>query len=136
LREAGGAGGLKGKLMHHLLNVVTIFGLVLFLVVLISVRRSHIRVEYSVTWLGAAVTLIVLSRSDTVMNWLTSALGVSDPAIALIMIVFCVFLVVFYRFSVIISDLKDANIALAQRVAILEFQIEALNEKQQTLERY
>jgi hypothetical protein len=121
--------------MHHLLNVVTIFGIVLFLVVLISVRRAHIRVEYSVTWLGAAVTLIVLSRSQTVMHWLTSALGVSDPAIALIMIVFCVFLVVFYRFSVIISDLKDANIALAQRVAILEFQIEASNEKQQTLDR-
>ena len=121
--------------MHHLLNVVTIFGIVLFLVVLISVRRAHIRVEYSVTWLGAAVTLIVLSRSQTVMHWLASVLGVSDPAIALIMIVFCVFLVVFYRFSVIISDLKDSNIALAQRVAILEFQIEALNEKQQTPER-
>lgn len=122
--------------MHHLLNLVTLFGVVLFLVVLISVRRSHIRVEYSVTWLGAAVTLIVLSRWRTLMDWLTSALGVSDPAIALIMIVFCVFLVVFYRFSVIISDLKDANIALAQRVAILEFQTEALNEKQQTLEQY
>lgn len=121
--------------MHHLLNLVTLFGIVLFLVVLISVRRAHIRVEYSVSWLGAAVTLIVLSRSRGAMDWIASALGVSDPAIALIMIVFCVFLVVFYRFSVIISNLKDANIALAQRVAILEFQIEALNEKQQTLER-
>ena len=40
-----------------------------------------------------------------------------------------VFLVVLYRFSLIISRLKDSNIALAQRVAILEFHLESLDEK-------
>lgn len=121
--------------MSHLLNVVAIFSLILMTVVLISLRRAHIRVEYSVSWLGAAATLFLLSRSHSLLNWLTRVLGVSDPPLALIIIVFCVFLGVFYRFSVIISNLKDANIAMAQRVAILEYQIEALNEKQQTLER-
>jgi hypothetical protein len=121
--------------MPHLLNVVTLFSVVLLVVVLISLRRAHIRVEYSVSWLGAAATLLVLSRSRSMLDWLTRALGVSDPAIALIMIVFCVFLGVFYRFSIIISHLKDANIAMAQRVAILEYRIEALNENQQTLEQ-
>ena len=121
--------------MSHLLNVMTWFSVLLFFVVLVSLRRAHIRVEYSVSWLAAALTLIVLSRSKRLLDWLTWALGVTDPPIALIIIVFCVFLGVFYRFSVIISHLKDANIAMAQRVAILEYQIEALNEKQQTLER-
>ena len=121
--------------MNHLLNVVTVFSVVLLAIVLVSVRRAHIRVEYSVTWLGAAATLLVLSRSRTVLDWLTRSLGVGDPPLALIMIVFCVFLGVFYRFSVIISHLKDANIAMAQRVAILEYRIEALNEKQETLQR-
>jgi hypothetical protein len=40
-----------------------------------------------------------------------------------------VFLVVFYRFSVIMSDLKDANIALAQRLAIVEYQVENSHER-------
>jgi hypothetical protein len=121
--------------MHHLLNVVTLFSVVLLVVILLSVRRAHIRVEYSVTWLAAAAALFVLSRSQPILEWCTRALGLSDPPIALLMIVFCVFLGVFYRFSMIISHLKDANIAMAQRVAILEYQIEALNEKQQTLQR-
>ncbi len=120
--------------MNHLLNLVTAFSIVLMAIVLISLRRSHIRVEYSVSWLGAAATLLLLARWRAALGWLTRALGLSDPATGLIMIVFCVFLGVFYRFSVIISDLKDANIAMAQRVAILEYRIEALNEKQQTLE--
>jgi hypothetical protein len=41
----------------------------------------------------------------------------------------CVFLLVFYRFSVRISNLKDANIALTQRVAILEYRLQSRDEK-------
>ncbi len=117
--------------MSHLMNVVTAFSVILLVVVLISVRRSHIRVEYSVSWIGAALTLLVLSRAAPVLHWFTEALGVSSAPLALIMIVFCVFLGVFFRFSVVISELKDANIAVAQRVAILEYHIQALNEQNQ-----
>jgi hypothetical protein len=38
---------------------------------------------------------------------------------------------VFYQFSIVISDLKDANISLAQRVAILEFKIRSLHENKE-----
>src|SRR5580693_8246612 len=115
--------------MDRLLNVMTILSLVLMAVVLFSVRRSHIRVEYSVSWLGAALILLVLSRSPGALYWIAAELGLTDPPLALLILVFCVFLVVIYRLSVVISDLKDANIAMAQRVAILEFQLQSLNEK-------
>jgi hypothetical protein len=115
--------------MDRLLNVTTVLSLALFIVVLTSLRRAHIRVEYSVSWLGAAAVLVILSRSRTALEWLSATLGVGDPGLALIMIVFSVFLGVFYRFSVIISNLKDANIAMAQRVAILEYRIESIHEQ-------
>lgn len=117
--------------MDRLLNVMTGLSCALIAFVLISVRRAHIRVEYSVSWLTAAVVLLALSRSHSLLTWVTSVLGISTPSIALILIVFCVFLVVFYRFSMIISDLKDANIAMAQRVAILEFHLQSSHESQQ-----
>ncbi len=110
--------------MDRLLNVLTILSLVLMALVLFSVRRSHIRVEYSVSWLGAAAALFILSRSHGALNWIAQYLGLTDPPIALLMLVLFVFLVVFYRFSVIISELKDANIAMAQRLAILEYRHE------------
>lgn len=118
-----------------LLDLMTLFSLGLFIVVLTAVRRSHIRVEYSVSWIAATVVLLILSRSEGFLRWVMLQLGLSDLATALIIIVFCVFLAVFYRFSVIMSDLKDANIALAQRVAILHYQIESLNAEQQALKR-
>ena len=117
---------------QRLLNVMTVFSIVLLLLVLRSVRRAHIRVEYSVSWLGASVTLLVLSRMHGVLGWIAGFTGVGDLPLALVFIAGCLFLIVFYRFSIVISDLKDATISLAQRVAILEFNLRALDEKQET----
>ncbi len=111
--------------MEDLLTFLTGLSLVLIVLVLVSVRRSHIRVEYSVSWLGAAVTLLVLSRSHFLLDHLARALGLSYPPLVLLTLVGCLFLLVLFRFSVIISRLKDANIALAQRLAILEYRIES-----------
>ena len=115
--------------MERLLNVMTVMSVALILLVLFSVRRAHIRVEYSVSWLGAGVVLLILSRSEGLLAWIARYLGLESYALALIMLVFCVFVVVFYRFSVVLSDLKDANIAMAQRLAILEYQLQQANEK-------
>jgi hypothetical protein len=115
--------------MDRLLNVVSILSIGLALMVLVSVRRAHIRVEYSVSWLAAAVILFVLSRAKGALQWLSDAMGITYPPLALILLGACVFLLVFYRFSIRISDLKDANIALTQRVAILEYRLQSRNEE-------
>ena len=118
--------------MDRLLNMMALLSVVLLLLVLRSVRRAHIRVEYSVSWLGVALTLLLLSRSERALAWIGHFLGLGDSSLALLFIAGCLFLVVMYRFSIVISDLKDANISLAQRVAILEFHLRALNEEQET----
>jgi hypothetical protein len=110
--------------MDRLLDYTTALSLLLMVLVLGSVRRAHIRVEYSVSWLAAAVALLVLSRSPGLLEAAARELGLSYPPLALVLVVGCVFLIIFYRFSVILSKLKDDNIALAQRVAILEYRLE------------
>ncbi len=49
--------------MDRLLNVLAVLSLAMIMTVLASVRRAHIRVEYSVSWLVAALALLGLSRS-------------------------------------------------------------------------
>jgi hypothetical protein len=115
--------------MERLLNAVTVLSIALMIAVLFSVRRSHIRVEYSVSWLAAAAILLALSRSQSLLNWISDRLGLTDPPLALVLLVSCIFVVVIYRLSVVISDLKDANIAIAQRLAIVEFQLQSRNGK-------
>lgn len=116
--------------MERLLNVTTVVAVVLLLMVLFSIRRAHIRVEYSVSWLAAAAGLIVLSRVPVVMQFAAQSVGLgNDPPLALFLSAAAVFLIMFFRYSVIVSHLRDDNIALAQRVAILEFHVQHLRNE-------
>ncbi len=118
--------------MTRMMNTMTLFSCLLLLMVLVSVRRAHIRVEYSVSWLVAGVILLLLSLNEAIVRQLAEWMGVDYPPIAILLIISCVFLVVFYRFSIRLSALKDANIALAQRLAILEFRLNSSHEEQET----
>ncbi|MEQ1947425.1 MAG: DUF2304 domain-containing protein [Bryobacteraceae bacterium] len=115
--------------MNQMLNVLTVFSILLLALVLVSVRRARIRVEYSVSWLLAAALLLVISQWPGLLTRLPAWLGVSDAALALVMVCGGIFLVVLYRLSLVISDLKDSNVALIQRVAILEYRLESSKEQ-------
>jgi len=119
--------------MERLLNVTTGLSVVLLFIVLISVRRAHIRAEYSISWLIGSVAMLALSRSWRFLEWVRSVAGLPDTPLALFLAGSSVLLIMFFRFSIIVSRLKDNNIALAQRVAILEYHLNALgtDEKQQ-----
>jgi len=117
--------------LNNLLNFTTGLSVALIVLVLVSVRRAHIRAEYSVSWLGAAVTLLVLSRFQSLLEKVAGFLGIEDPPLALLLLVGCLFLLVLYRVSIVISELKDANIALAQRMAILEYHLQSAHEETQ-----
>src|ERR1039458_4781156 len=107
--------------MDSLLHVTTVLSVVLLAMVLISLRRAHIRVEYSVSWLLAAVGMLLLSLSRPVLDAITRWTGVPDSPLTLFLITGTVFLVMFFRFSIIISHLRDDNGAPAQRGAVVEF---------------
>jgi len=112
--------------MQSLLNITTVLSLLLLALVLLSVRRAHIRVEYSVSWLLISVAMLLLSRARPVLDYMTRRFGIPDTPLTLFLIAGSMFLIMFFRFSVIISHLRDDNIALAQRVAILEYHIQSI----------
>jgi hypothetical protein len=114
--------------MDHLLNVTTGLSVLLLAIVLLSVRRAHIRPEYSVTWLIAAGAMLVLSRVRPLLELLRRLSGLPDTPLTLFLMGAGVFLIMVFRFSVILSHLRDDNIALAQRVAILEYHVRSQRE--------
>jgi hypothetical protein len=114
--------------MQAILNVTSALSVLLLILVLVSVRRARIRVEYSVSWLIAGSALLLLSRSGTLLEALARMLGFPNAPTTLLLIAAAVFLLIFFRFSVIVSHLRDDNIALAQRVAILEYHIQSIRD--------
>jgi hypothetical protein len=116
--------------MDRLLNALSLLSIAMIVSVLYSIRRAHIRVEYSVSWLLAAFILLGMSRLPIATLYLIGQyFGPTNPPAALLMVSGSVFVVVIYLATIRISELKDSNIALAQRVAILEYRLESLDEK-------
>ena len=109
--------------MERVRVAAIIFALLLLVQIIRSVRREHIRVEYSMAWFGAAALLLALSLSGTALNWLTRVLGVDDSSFVLLVVAGILFLFTFFRFSVEVSELKDHNILLSQKVGLLEWEI-------------
>lgn len=115
--------------MERLPLAMTAFSIALIVAILVSVRREHIRVENSVSWLVAAAVLLFFTSSRDMMGIISNLLGVPDPVTALLIIWGAIFILVLYRLSLRLSHLKDSNIALTQQLAILEFRLESLDEK-------
>jgi hypothetical protein len=112
-------------------NFLAIVSILLLIYVLVEVRRAHIRVEYSVSWFAAAISLLVLAKWPGLLPAISSRAGFESETIALLLLVGCLFLFVLVRLSIVVSGLKDNNIALAQRVAILEYRLEHPDEAEQ-----
>jgi len=121
--------------MERLLDVMTVLSVALAALVLYSMRRSHIRVEYSVSWLAAAILLALVSRWEFLIRRLASLMGLDEPPLAVLFLVLTVFLIVLFRMSMMISALRDNNIALAQRVAILEYRIQNIHEEREKVQK-
>jgi hypothetical protein len=100
-----------------LLGVATIAG------TLVSLRREHIRAEYSVSWLAVGALLSGLALFPNVASRISGTLGL-DPQVWFLILAGILISALVFGISRVVSRLRDENVLLAQRVAILEFRIE------------
>jgi hypothetical protein len=105
----------------------------LLLLILELVRRKRLMERYALLWLFSTLLLLVLSVWSGLLNSLASALGVSYPPSALFAVAFGVVLVLLVHFSLAVSHLSDQNKVLAQRLGILQRQVQEQNEHLSTL---
>jgi len=97
-------------------------GLITIVGTLVSLRREHIRTEYSVSWLAVGIILTGLSAFPSLLDAASRHLGVGPEGCFLIIGGTLISVLVF-EMTRVVSRLSDENVILAQRVAILEFQI-------------
>jgi hypothetical protein len=114
--------------MERFILLLALLSLALILTVLRSLRKERIRVEHSVSWLAAGALLLLLSLAPEMLGAAADWLGLAGAPLALLFSALAVFVAVFYRQSRAISELKDMNITLTQRLAIVEFELRSRDE--------
>lgn len=98
----------------------------LVLVVLELVRSRRLRERYALLWLATGGTLTALSAWRHGLNTIAGWLGVRGYPPAVLFAVGILFIIaVLLHYSTVISRLSDQNVLLAQRLALLEQELDA-----------
>jgi hypothetical protein len=105
----------------------------LLLLILELVRQKRLMERYALLWLFSTLLLLVLSVWSGLLNSVASALGVSYPPSALFAVAFGVVLVLLVHFSLAVSRLSDQNKVLAQRLGIMQQQVQQQTERLERL---
>lgn len=98
----------------------------LFLLVFELVRRRRLMERYALLWLFAATVLLGLSVWSSLLNEVSDAVGVKYGPSALFAVALAFVVMLMLHFSLVISRLTDQNKVLAQRVAMLQAEVDEL----------
>lgn len=113
----------------------------LFALVFELVRRRRLMERYALLWLFSSAILLALAVWRGLLEKISSAVGIYYPPSALFVIAFGFILVMLLHFSLSTSRLADQNKVLAQKLGLLQQQVDELaaehaeRAQSETLER-
>jgi hypothetical protein len=88
------------------------------------IRRKQLMERYAILWLFLGVTILVLAAWKGLLTSLSQAAGIYYPPAALFAVAFLFVLALLLHFSIVLSHLSDQNKILAQRLALLQQEVE------------
>ena len=107
-----------------------IASLLLILIVLELIRGRRLKERYALLWLATGLVLLVLSAWRGGLIMIAGWLGVATYPPAILFAIATLFIiVVLLHYSTVLSQLDDQNTVLAQRLALLEADLEELRRQ-------
>jgi hypothetical protein len=109
-----------------------IAALILLAVIFELIRSRRLQERYALLWLLTGIVIFVFAIWRGLLGRLSDLVGIAYPPSALFVLAAFFVLLVLLHYSTVISKLSDQNRILAQRLALLENQLEA--DRQQSAE--
>ncbi len=101
----------------------------LFVLVFELVRQRRLLERYALLWLFSSAVLLALSVWRGALEELASAVGIFYAPSALFAVAFGFVLVLLLHFSLVISRLAEQTKVLAQRVGLLQHEVDELRSR-------
>ena len=101
----------------------------LFILVFELVRQRRLLERYALLWLFSSAVLLALSIWRGALEELASAVGIFYAPSALFAVAFGFVLVMLLHFSLVISRLAEQTKVLAQRIGLLQHEVDELRSR-------
>lgn len=103
-----------------------VFGVLTAFVMFSLLRSRTLREKYASTWMVVAVAVVVLAAFPGILEWSSDLLGVRTPANLLFFVGALALLIISVQYSVELSRLEARTRTLAEEVAILRAELDAV----------
>lgn len=111
-------------------QAITILLTLLFNIYVIrALRREQIDYKYALVWLSAGIMMLIFAIFPALLSIIATTLGIGLPLNMLFFLAILFLLIISFRISITIADLKRRIYTLTQTTAILENKI--ANQKQE-----
>jgi hypothetical protein len=94
--------------------------LLLLILIFELVRSRRLQERYALLWLATGVVILFFALWRGALSRFADLIGIAYPPSALFVLASFFILVVLLHYSTVISELSERNLALAQRLALLE----------------
>ncbi|MBI2909951.1 MAG: DUF2304 domain-containing protein [Chloroflexi bacterium] len=116
--------------MTRIQMIAIIISVLLLIVIVELVRRKRLSEGHCILWLLAGTALLVLSVWNGVLEFAAELLGIYFPPMVLLVSSLGFFMLILLHFSTVISQQTERDKELAQRLAILQFELDSLKHGQ------
>ena len=110
-------------------TLATGISVVIFLCVVDLVRRHKLTFKYALGWLFVSAAAIFLAVFHQALFWCAAFLGFELPSNFIFFALMCVFVLLSLLLTVFLCQQNERNDAMAQKIAILEFEIKELKKR-------
>ena len=87
------------------------------------IRSRRLQERYALLWLATGAVILFFSLWRGALGRFADLIGIAYPPSALFVVASLFILIVLLHYSTVISELSERNLALAQRLALLEEQL-------------
>lgn len=102
--------------------ILIICSLVLFLLCIMKIKQSKLKVENSVTWMIGSIILILMSIFSNAVEWISSKLGFMAPVNFVFLVIIGFLLIQTFIDNIRISTLNEKIKDLNHYIALKEYE--------------
>lgn len=113
---------------------VIVVAVLICAVILELIRRKYLLERYAILWLILGITILVLAAWKGLLTSFSHAVGIYYPPAALFAVAFLFVLALLLHFSIVLSRLSNQNKILAQRLALLQHELQRQRDEVDTRE--
>jgi hypothetical protein len=109
-------------------TIIGTLSVVVLLTTLEAIRRTHLQERYALLWVATALVLLIAAVFPPVVALLRALTG-TDYATAVVAVAFTFLVLVAFHFSISFSAGQVRQTRMAQRIALLETRLRALESR-------